>query len=232
MGRRLQLDGDALLERIGQRSSGLVTEISTILLGGVLSAAGFGMIEIFRHPTDWPVRVMLWLVSMLACFIVYFRLATRAPFYMTSGSAVFVAMPLVGVAEILLFAVLTLDGSGAWRYWFLAGVVLAASGVLTNVLELRRLQPHHYAADTAAVISQVRRKLRAEAAEAGGLVLLTAAIGAAVWALPEHWPHFPALMGAYLTLSVLIALVIIPREAREAEGLIELLEAQAAEGRK
>jgi hypothetical protein len=232
MARRLQLDREALLERVSERSAGLVAEISTILLGGVLSAAGFGMIEIFRHPTDWPMRVILWLISMIACFIVYFRLATRAPFYMTSGSAVFVAMPLVGVSEILLFAVLTLDAPGAWRYWFFAAVTLSATGVITNILELRRLRPRHYAADTEAVFAHLRSRLRAEAAEAAGLIVFTGAIGAVAWALPRDWPYLPHLMGGYLALSALIAVVIVPREARETERLVEALHANSPMPRK
>jgi|GEM_PF-5648902 len=232
MAGRLQLDRDAFLERISERSAGLVAEISTILLGGVLSAAGFGMIEIFRHPTDWPMRLILWLISIIACFIVYFRLATRAPFYMASGSAVFVAMPLVGVCEVMLFAVLTLDGPGAWRYWFVSGVALAASGVFTNILELRRLRPGHYATDVEAVLAHLRSRLKAEAAEAAGLVIFTGAIGAGVWALPRAWPYFPQLMGGYLALSLLIALVIVPREARQTESLVEALHAQGAERSK
>src|SRR5262249_32500667 len=148
-----KLDREALLERLRERSAGQVAEISTILQGGLLSAAGFAMIEILRHPTDWPVRVILWLVSMIACFIIYFRLATRAPCFMSSGTAVFIALPLLGVCEILLFAALTLDGQGAWRYWFAAGMLLAATGVVANVLELRRLTPDQYAADTQAALA-------------------------------------------------------------------------------
>jgi hypothetical protein len=232
MTKRLQLDREALLDRISGRSSGLVTEISTILLGGVLSAAGFGMIEIFRHPTDWPIRLILWLIGMIACFIVYFRLATRAPFYMTSGSAVFIAMPLVGVCEVLLFAILTLDGPGAWRYWFIASFALSLSGVLTNVLELRRLQPHHYAADVEAVFAHLRSRLRTEALEAVGLAVLAAVLGAGVWALPSDWPYFTYVMGGYLALSVLVSTLIVPREARDTEALVEALHAAAAGRRK
>ena len=112
MAGRHQLDREELLQRVRERSAGVVAEISTILLGGVLSAAGFGMIEILRHPSEWPVRAMLWLISMIACFVAYFRLATRAPFYMSSGTAVFVAMPLIGVSEI--HAVCGFDSRGTW----------------------------------------------------------------------------------------------------------------------
>jgi hypothetical protein len=232
MAARPQLDREAVLGRVQDRSAGLVTEISTILLGGVLSAAGFGLIEIFRHPTDWPIRLILWLVGMIACFIVYFRLATRAPFYVTSGSAVFVAMPVVGVCEVLLFAVLTLDGPGAWRYWFIAAAALSMSGVLTNVLELRRLRPHHYAADVEAVFAHLRSRLRSEAWEAVGLTGLAAAMGAGVWALPRDWPYFAHLMGGYLALSALLAAVIVPREARDTESLVEALRAATAARRR
>src|SRR5262245_3339922 len=113
MAGRLQLDREALLERARDRSAELITEMSSILQGGVLSAAGFGLIEIMRHPSEWPVRVMLWLSGMIACFIIYYRVAIRAPFFMTTGTAVFIALPLLGVCEVVLFAALTLDGPGA-----------------------------------------------------------------------------------------------------------------------
>ena len=185
MAGRVQLDLETVLGRVQDRSAGLVTEISTILLGGVLSAAGFGLIEIFRHPTDWPQRMMLWLVGLIACFIAYFRLARRAPFYAASGSAVFVAMPALGVSEVLLFAVLTLDGPGAWRYWFAAAVTMPLTGALANVLELRRLHSDHYAADAKMVFDHLRAQLRTEAVESLGLIVLTSGTGAIVWALPR-----------------------------------------------
>jgi hypothetical protein len=223
MAGRHQLDRVALLERVKDRSSELVNQTNAILQGGVLSAAGFGLIEIVRHPTDWPLRVMLWLVSMVACSIVYFRLASRAPFYMTSGSAVFVAMPLVGISEILLFAILSLDGPGAWRYWFFAAATTPVTGALTNLLELRRLRPHHYAADVEVVFSHLRARLRAEAAESIGLLVFTTTMGGVMWTLPRAWPYFPHLLGGYLAVSLLIALVIVPREARETDAFIEAL---------
>ena len=223
MAGRLQLDREALLNRVKDRSSELVHQTSAILQGGVLSAAGFGLIEIVRHPTDWQLRVMLWLISMIACSIIYFRLASRASFYMTSGSAVFVAMPLVGVSEVLLFATLSLDGPGAWRYWFFAAATLPVTGALTNFLELRRLRPQDYAPDTGAVFSHLQAKLRTEAAESIGLLVFTSAIGAVMWMLPRAWPYFPHLMGGYLAVSLLLALAIVPREARETEAFVEAL---------
>jgi hypothetical protein len=171
---------------------------------------------------------MLWLISMIACSIIYFRLASRASFYMTSGSAVFVAMPLVGISEVLLFATLSLDGPGAWRYWFFAAATLPVTGALTNFLELRRLRPQDYAADTEVVFSHLRAKLRTEAAESVGLLVLTTAIGAMMWMLPRAWPYFPYLMGGYLVASLLLAFAIVPREARETDAFLEALHAEGS----
>jgi hypothetical protein len=203
MAGRLQLDREALLERARERSSDLITEMSSILQGGVLSAAGFGLIEIMRHPSEWPVRVMLWLVGMIACFIIYYRVATRAPLIMTTGTAVFIAMPLLGICEVALFAVLTLDGPGAWRYWFAAATATALSGAITNLLELRRLRPEHYVGGAETAFEYLNAKLRLELVEAAGLTLFTGGMGVSVWLLPQGWPHFTPLIGGYLVVSVL-----------------------------
>jgi hypothetical protein len=93
------------------------------------------------------------------------------------------------------------------------------------VLELRRLRPHHYAADIEAVFAHLRSRLRSEAWEAVGLAVLAAALGAGVWALPSSWPYFIYAMGGYLVVSVLLAAVIVPREARDTEGLVDALRA-------
>jgi hypothetical protein len=223
----LQLDREALLERTRDRSSELITEMSSILQGGVLSAAGFGLIEIIRHPDEWQVRVMLWLIGMIACFIIYYRVATRAPLIMATGTAVFIAMPLLGVCEVALFAMLTLDGPGAWRYWFLAATATALSGGITNLLELRRLRRKDYVGGAEAAFEFLNAKLRVELVESIGLTVLTGGMGVTVWLLPTAWPHFTALMGGYLIVSLLLAAVLIPREARQNEAMVAVLEAEA-----
>jgi len=225
MAGRLQLDRDALLERARDRSSELITEMSSILQGGVLSAAGFGLIEIIRHPSEWPVRVMLWLIGMIACFIIYYRVATRGPFVMSTGTAVFVAMPLLGVCEVAMFAALTLDGPGAWRYWFLAATATALSGAITNLLELRRLRRTDYVGGAEAAFDYLSGKLRLELLEALGLTVFTGAMGVTTWLLPTAWPHFTELMGGYLVVSLLLAAVLVPREARQHEAMVSALEA-------
>ena len=104
---------------------------------------------------------------------------------------------------------------------------MAVTGAITNVLELRRLSPRHYAANAEAAFVHLRAKLRTEAAESVGLIFVTAGMGATVWALPRNWPYFTNLMGGYLAVSLLIALVIVPREARETEALVAVLLAES-----
>jgi hypothetical protein len=227
MAGRLQLDREALLERARDRSAELITEMSSILQGGVLSAAGFGLIEIMRHPSEWPVRVTLWLTGMVACFIIYYRVATRAPLILSTGTAVFIAMPLLGVCEVALFAVLTLEGPGAWRYWFLAAIATALSGGITNLLELRRLRPEDYVGGAETAFEYLRGKLRLELLEAVGLTLFTGGMGLTVWLLPQAWPYFTQLIGAYLVGSLLLAVVLVPREARQNEAMIAALDAES-----
>jgi hypothetical protein len=228
MAKRLQLDREALLERARDRSADLLTEMSSILQGGVLSAAGFGLIEIMRHPSEWPVRVMLWLIGMIACFIIYYRVASRAPFFVTTGTAVFVAMPLLGICEVALFAVLTLDGTGAWRYWFFAATATALSGAATNLLEMRRLRREDYVGDAEQAFEFISAKLRFELIESLGLTALTGGLGVAVWLLPAAWPYFPQFMGAYLVVSLLLAALLVPREAQQNEAMFAALDVEAA----
>jgi len=44
-----------------------------------------------------------------------------------------------------------------------------------------------------------------------------------MWMLPRAWPYFPHLMAGYLAVSLLLALAIVPREARETEAFVEAL---------
>src|SRR5678815_3920475 len=69
---KLQLDRDSVIDRVRDRSADLVTEMASILQGGVLSAAGFGLIQILQHPVDVAIRLMLWGVSLVVSFIIFF----------------------------------------------------------------------------------------------------------------------------------------------------------------
>jgi hypothetical protein len=220
----LQLDRDALTQRVREQSADLMTQTACILQGGVLSAAGFGLIEILRHPTDGLIRVMLWVVSLIVSFIIFFRLAIRAPFYMRSSADVFLVIPILGVCEIVLFACLTLSEPGDWRIWYLGGVLLSLVGLPANAMLSRSVQARRYAVEIEPVFIFLRSKTRAELAEAVALLLFTAAVGAAVWLLPPDWPYAPALIAGYLAVSVLTAAFTLPREMGEIEKLLAAID--------
>src|SRR5262249_52159734 len=145
--RKVQLDRESVIERVRDRSTHLVTGMASILQGGVLSAAGFGLIQILLHPVDLALRLMLWCVNLVVSFIIYFRLAIRAPFITRSGAEVFAMMPLMGVLEIILFAVLTFEAAGSWRYWFFVAIAMTTVGVVTNLATLQTERTRGYAPD-------------------------------------------------------------------------------------
>jgi len=195
-------------------------QTACILQGGVLSAAGFSLIEILRQPTDWAIRLMLWLVTMVVSFIIFFRLAIRAPFFVRNSADVFLVIPILGVSEIVLFACLTLSQPAAWRYWFLGGVLLAIVSLPANALLSRSVQAGHYATDIEPVFVFLRTKTRAELREAVALLLYTGALAVLFWALPAGWPYAPWVIGGYLLTSVLTAVISLPREMKEIETLL------------
>jgi hypothetical protein len=163
-----RLDRDELAQRFRRQASDLIIQIASLLQGGVLSAAAFSLIAIFQAHDDVEIRVMLWLISMALGLVMFFVLCHRALFLMHAGVEVLFMLPLMCLLEIVLFAVLSTTELAAdgWRYWYVPGVCLFASGVVANTMSLRSMKAEHYAEDAMVVFATQRRAIRRECIEA------------------------------------------------------------------
>ncbi len=157
-----QLDRAELTQRFKGQGADLVIQVASLLQGGILSAAAFSLIEIFRTQDDTLVRLILWLMSVILSLVIFFRVCQRAPFLTRAGADVLFMVPIMGLFEIILFAVLasTTLGPGSWRYWYIAATLFAVASFFATWLNLRALNPGQYADDAKIAFSAYKAMLR------------------------------------------------------------------------
>jgi hypothetical protein len=141
-----QLDLAELARRFRNQGNDLVVQVASLMQGGILSAAAFSLIEILRTPDAVLVRLMLWLMSVGVAFFIFFRLVQRAPLLVRAGGDVLFMVPVMGLLETMLFAILATGtlGPGGWRYWYVVATLFAAAGFLATWLNLRTLERTQY----------------------------------------------------------------------------------------
>jgi hypothetical protein len=194
--------------------------------GGILSAAAYALIEIFRAHDDLLVRVILWLISVIVGLLVFFRLCLRAPFLTRAGLDVIFMAPVMGVCEIVMFAVVstTALGPDSWRYWYVAGVLVCAAGHLASWLNLRAVREKDYAEGLGVVAPMLRIILRRTLAEMIGAMIFTGALGLALFAMGADWPYAIAVVGLQFAFTLTAGPLGVFLEARETETLRRTLE--------
>src|SRR5215469_1935929 len=184
----MQLDREELAQRLRSQGDNLLIQVAAMVQGGVLSAAAFSLIEIFRLHNAPSERIVLWLISVFVGLLVFFRLCLRSPFLTRAGIDVIFMVPVMGVLEIVLFAILSTTALGpeSWRYWFVAGVLLCGAGYLASWFNLRAVHPRDYGDQLDGVAPTLAAILRDTLREMLGAMVLTAAIGLTLFAVGEN----------------------------------------------
>ncbi len=216
----LQLDRAELTQRFRRQASDLTIQIASLLQGGILSAAAFALIAIFQSHDDVAIRAMLWVVSIVLALVMFVRLCHRSLLLMHPGGAVMLLLPILGLIEMTLFAILAAGapGQAAWRYWYFAGTTLFLAGAAANALNLRSLSAEHYAEDTQDVYDALRRNIRRECAEGIAAAALTAALGTWLLLMPADWFGAPTVVAIHLLLTLASGAMLISQDVREAAG--------------
>ena len=217
----LQLDRAELAQRFRRQASDLTIQIASLLQGGILSAAAFALIAIFQSHDDVAIRAMLWLVSIVLALVMFFRLCHRSLLLMHPGGAVMLLLPILGLIEMTLFAILTAGapGEAAWRYWYFGGTALFLAGAAANAFNLRALNAEHYAEDTQEVYRALRRNIRRECTEGIAAAGLTAALGVWLFLMPADWSGATTVVALHLALTLASGAILISQDAREAAAM-------------
>jgi hypothetical protein len=221
-----QLDRVELAQRLRSQGDNILIQVAALVQGGILSAAAFSLIEIFRiHDAPFE-RVVLWLISVIVGLMVFFRLCLRSPFLTRAGIDVIFMVPVMGVLEIVLFAVLstTALGPDSWRYWFVAGVLLCGAGYLASWFNLRAVHAQDYADKLASVAPTLAAILRSTLWEMAGAMVLTAAVGLTLFAMGENWRYGFVAVGFQLVFTLAVGPLTVLHEARQIETLRRTLD--------
>jgi hypothetical protein len=222
----MQLDRVELAQRLRSQGDNLVVQVAALVQGGVLSAAAFSLIEIFRIH-DAPIeRVVLWLISVIVGLLVFFRLCLRSPFLTRAGIDVIFMVPVMGVFEIVLFAVLstTALGPDSWRYWYVAAVLLCIAAYFASWFNLRAVHAQDYTDELGNVAPMLVGILRDTLREMLGAIVLTTALGLALFAMGENWHYGFIPVGLQLLFTLVVGPFTVLHEARRIETLRRTLD--------
>jgi cation transport ATPase len=222
----MQLDRIELAQRLRSQGDNLVVQVAALVQGGVLSAAAFSLIEIFRIH-DAPIeRFVLWLISVIVGLLVFFRLCLRSPFLTRAGIDVIFMVPVMGVFEIVLFAILSTTALGAdsWRYWFVAAVLLCAAAYLASWFNLRAVHARDYTDELVNVAPTLVVILRDTLKEMVGAMILTSVLGLTLLAMGTNWPYASVTVGLQLLFTLAVGPLTVLREARQIETLRRALD--------
>lgn len=216
-----QLDRAELSQRFRRQAADLTIQIASLLQGGILSSAAFALIAIFQSQDDVAIRAMLWLISVVLGLVMFFRLCHRALLLMHPGAEVVLLLPILGLIEITLFAILSASppGDAAWKYWYFAATSLFLAGFAANALNLRSLKAEHYADDAAEVYTKLRQNIRRESAEGLAAAALTAGLGAWLFLMPPGSSGATIVVAAHLVLTLASGTLLLLQDAREAANL-------------
>lgn len=222
-----QLDRAELTKRFRSQGADLVIQVASLLQGGILSAAAFSLIEILRAPHDIALRLILWLMSVVLSLIIFSRICSRAPFVTRAGIDVLFMVPVMGLFQIVLFAILASStlGPGGWRYWYVAATMFAAASFFATWLNLRALKREQYSDDAETAYNGYRDILRRSCIETVVVTIVTAALTLLLLIMPPDWPYAITVVSAHVTLAILASFVGAHQEERHASALAKQLEA-------
>jgi hypothetical protein len=225
-----QLDRAELAKRFRNQGNDLVVQVASLMQGGILSAAAFSLIEILRTPGDVVVRLMLWLMSVGVAFFIFFRLVQRAPLLVRAGGDVLFMVPVMGLLETMLFAILATNtlGPGGWRYWYVAATLFAAAGFLATWLNLRALERTQYADDAEFVFHAYRATLRRVCVESIVLTGFTGALAVWILAMPSNWPYFVAFVSIHAVIVSITGVFGARGEGHDTDSLRQKLNVWSA----
>jgi hypothetical protein len=221
-----QLDRAELTQRFKAQGAELVIQVASLLQGGILSAAAFSLIEILRAHDDAIVRAILWLMSVVLSLVIFSRICRRAPFVTRAGIDVLFMVPIMGLFQIVLFAVLASNalGEGGWRYWYLVATLFAAASFFATWLNLRALKREQYGNDAEMAFCGYREILRRSCVETAVVTVLTAALAVWFFSMPTNWPYAGIVVSTHVALSIVASFIGTSQEARDAEALGQRLE--------
>lgn len=221
-----QLDRAELTQRFKGQGTDLVIQVASLLQGGILSAAAFSLIEILHMQDDMVVRLILWLMSVAVAFFIFYRLCQRAPFLLRAGGDVIFMVPVMGLLETTLFAILASNalGPGGWRYWYVAATLFAVAGFFATWLNLRAIERTQYADDVQFVFTGYRATLRRVCFESLVLSGVTGAL--AVWILsePSNWSFALVFVSVHAILVGVTGVLGAHGEGRDADTMRQRLD--------
>jgi hypothetical protein len=205
-----------LHERLRDYGYASIMQGSSIIQGGALATAAVSLVRLFGPGGDWLLWLM-WIVSLVginAIYVSYIRAAIMEPEDGRSGQ---VAMMLVGVAEMLQFAIIApgrphMEVCVEW-------LTVTALGGITLIWEAfkraGRLDGGAYAEELAAVVTLARRTGWRRVWAMSGLVLLLAASAAGIAAGGLRGRVLDAAAAAAVALYGLLCLGINVQVHRE-----------------
>jgi hypothetical protein len=216
-----QLDRAELLKRFKSQGSELLIQVASLLQGGILSAAAFSLIEILRSPSDTVLRLILWLMSVVLSLVIFSRICSRAPFVTHAGIDVLFMVPIMGLFEIILFAVLASSalGQGGWRYWYVVATLFAAASFLATWLNLHALKRGQYGDDAEAAFLGYKALLRRSCVETMVVAVVTGALTVWLLSVPSDWPYAIVVVSVHVALAIVASFVGTRREARDSDAL-------------
>ena len=222
-----QLDRAELLKRFKSQGAELLIQVASLLQGGILSAAAFSLIEILRAPSETVLRLILWLMSVVLSLVIFSRICSRAPFVTHAGIDVLFMVPIMGLFEIILFAVLASSalGQGGWRYWYVAATLFAAASFLATWINLRALKREQYGDDAEAAFFGYKDILRRSCVETMVVAICTGALTVWFLSMPSDWPYAIIVVSVHVGLSIVASFVGAQQEARDADALSRKLAA-------
>jgi hypothetical protein len=117
-------------------------QIGGITKGVTLAAATYALLQILQRPSDTGLYLLLWCVSLLACFVSYLTWGRGVLLTNACGNALDIIFPhLMGISEFFLFALLASPTGGPveriWSWWFR---VLGTQHLLAGLLVANRLR--------------------------------------------------------------------------------------------
>lgn len=205
---RQRLDGYLMNHQIVLHTS--VMSIA-LAVGGLALASLIGTAKLYRD--QYPLLWMLWLASMLACFVVYNSVSSSAyalPSKIPSASDLIPPL-VIGAFEFLLFAVLAHQATGlthtsavisAWFFSF-AGFALTSVGALIRADYLFKVTRYETGLEQA--IKELRRILHIDTANASGLAALALITG-----VSEITVQVPGPVLYVLTVAIILGLLSAP----------------------
>jgi hypothetical protein len=175
------LDADELYERLKGYGYDSMMQGSSMIQGGALAMAAVSLTPLLGHNGD-PVRLVMWgatVTGISAIYVAYIRAAIMEP---ANGRFGQMSLMLIGIVEMLQFAVLQPDRRPAETYaaWLLIGAAGGLVLIWEAVNRTRRLEDHSYADELASLVQLARSSGWRRVRIISGIVVLLALCGGAI----------------------------------------------------